>query len=72
MSQKSKQSKGRKSITRKSIRQKGSCSKCICPNCGTEIFHKRGIPCFEEKCPKCGISMERAKQQRAKREIGIS
>jgi len=30
---------------------------CICPNCGTVIEHKPGIPCRHVKCPKCGTPM---------------
>ncbi len=32
---------------------------CICPSCGTKTSHQIGIPCFEQKCPKCGIAMTR-------------
>jgi len=32
---------------------------CICPNCGTKAAHYRGIPCLEQKCPKCGSQMTR-------------
>lgn len=40
--------------------QKGKSPKtkeCICPQCKTVIAHKRGKPCFEEKCPECGTPM---------------
>ena len=30
---------------------------CICVQCNTRIPHKRGIPCREIKCPKCGKIM---------------
>ena len=32
---------------------------CICPQCGEKIEHKRGIPCYKQKCPKCGANMTR-------------
>jgi len=35
----------------------GPDGQCVCSSCGTEAPHKRGIPCYEEKCPKCGASM---------------
>ncbi len=32
---------------------------CVCPNCGEKAPHARGIPCYEQKCPKCGSPMTR-------------
>ena len=34
---------------------------CVCPGCGTRLEHKQGVPCYEMKCPKCGIQMVREK-----------
>ena len=33
----------------------GPDGECVCPQCGQRSPHQRGIPCFEQKCPKCGI-----------------
>jgi Zn-finger nucleic acid-binding protein len=32
---------------------------CICPKCDARTSHQRGVPCQEEKCPKCGAKMLR-------------
>ncbi len=32
---------------------------CVCPNCGIQIEHQRGAPCYSVKCPKCGTEMRR-------------
>ncbi|MCX5804101.1 MAG: hypothetical protein NTU69_11340 [Proteobacteria bacterium] len=32
---------------------------CVCPQCGTRAPHKRGIPCYKQKCPKCNTPMTR-------------
>ncbi len=32
---------------------------CICPKCGAKDVHQIGVPCYQQKCPKCGSSMKR-------------
>jgi hypothetical protein len=33
---------------------------CVCPGCGRKLPHERGVPCFQVKCPSCGMSMTRS------------
>ncbi len=37
--------------------RRGGPSKCVCPACGYETVHQRGIPCSSMTCPKCGARM---------------
>ena len=32
---------------------------CVCPKCGYEVPHQRGIPCSTLQCPNCKINLER-------------
>ena len=32
---------------------------CVCPKCSEKIPHRAGMPCKEERCPKCGRRMMR-------------
>jgi len=34
---------------------------CICPKCETRMPHQTGQPCYQQKCPKCGTPMTRAR-----------
>lgn len=35
----------------------GGTETCVCPKCKKEIPHQRGIPCIQQKCPECGVSL---------------
>jgi len=37
----------------------GPSGECVCPKCGAKTPHKTGVPCYQQKCPKCGSSMTR-------------
>lgn len=37
----------------------GSGGFCICLGCGTKVAHEQGVPCMQERCPKCGKAMVR-------------
>jgi len=39
-------------------RNQGGSKECTCPNCGYVQSHKRGVPCTEIVCPKCGTTMK--------------
>lgn len=41
------------------FRGQGSAGKCVCPECGHEENHRRGKPCYQEKCSECGASLIR-------------
>jgi predicted Fe-Mo cluster-binding NifX family protein len=41
----------------------GSGGSCLCPECGHREPHQRGVPCFEQPCPKCGKAMIRDDSQ---------
>lgn len=35
----------------------GGTSTCVCPECGYEEEHDRGVPCNQKKCPECDVSL---------------
>ena len=37
----------------------GPSGNCYYPNCGIEVPHERGVPCYTIKCPQCGKPMTR-------------
>jgi len=37
----------------------GPGGECVCPKCRARAPHQTGIPCYEQKCPKCGSFMTR-------------
>ena len=37
----------------------GAGGTCVCPQCGEQLPHEMGRPCFEMMCPKCGTAMAR-------------
>ena len=37
----------------------GPSGNCICSNCGYKMPHQPGVPCSQQKCPKCGTAMVR-------------
>jgi predicted Fe-Mo cluster-binding NifX family protein len=37
----------------------GPVGECVCPKCGHREPHVWGIPCSQQKCPKCGANMAR-------------
>ncbi len=40
---------------------------CVCtnPKCGYKMPHQAGIPCYQQKCPKCGSPMIREEAAQA-------
>jgi len=39
----------------------GPDGECVCPKCGARVPHQWGIPCYEQRCPKCEQPMTRGR-----------
>jgi hypothetical protein len=39
--------------------RRGPGGNCVCPQCGATSPHQRGVPCYQQECPKCGTKMTR-------------
>ncbi len=39
----------------------GPGGQCICTACGATAPHQPGVPCPQQRCPKCGAAMTRAR-----------
>lgn len=37
----------------------GPSGNCICLKCGYAVSKRAGLPCLEEKCPRCGSALVR-------------
>jgi len=37
----------------------GPAGECVCPKCGNRAPHQRAVPCYKQKCTKCGTIMTR-------------
>lgn len=37
----------------------GAGGNCVCPKCGHSTPHRRGLSCYQIKCPKCETLMVR-------------
>lgn len=37
----------------------GPSGTCVCLKCGYTISKRQGVPCLDEKCPKCGVVLVR-------------
>lgn len=35
----------------------GGSSVCVCPKCGKEFAHSRGVPCIQQECPDCKVPL---------------
>ena len=46
-------------MTRPGENRSGPAGNCVCLGCGATKPHEPGVPCRDERCPKCGKSMVR-------------
>jgi len=48
---------------RPALHEMGPGGRCVCPRCGFESPHRRGVHCQDERCPECGARMLRVGSQ---------
>ncbi len=53
------QRKGRFKESIKEAAGRGPGGWCVCPQCGYQVSHERGVPCSSIKCPNCGVNLQR-------------
>ncbi|MFO7722700.1 MAG: DUF134 domain-containing protein [Bacteroidales bacterium] len=46
-------------LSPESVREDECTDFCVCPECGYQIPHLRGIPCSQQSCPECKMPLNR-------------
>lgn len=45
----------------------GGADVCVCPECGAEYPHEKGVPCSETECPECSVATAGKEGRRMKK-----